>query len=242
MEVMWEKYRRNRDSEARNALVMRYVPLVRMLAQKVKATLPPCVEHGDLENAGVLGLMGAIDKYDESRGTTFETFCSQRIHYAMIDHLREQDFLPRMLRLKLHKLDRFRNRMANELGRQPTDSELAEEMGITPGKVRKLKRDQNVSLVSLDSCAENRDNDETRRQKVWEDRTTATPLQSLEKQELREVIDNALGRTEKVIVTLYYYEKLTMRQIGEVIGLSEARVSQIHRKVMQDLRKRFAVS
>ena len=242
METMWQRYRETRDREARNALVLRYIPLVRLLAQKVKATLPPCVEHGDLESAGVVGLIRAIDKYESSRGATFETFCSQRIHYAMIDHLRKQDFLPRMLRLKLHKLDRVRRELSEELGRPPTDAELAEQMGTTARAVRSLRRDQNVSLVSLDSCAEGRDPDDTRRQKVWEDRSVATPLQSLEKQELRELIDNALSRTERLIVMLYYYEKLTMRQIGDVLEISEARVSQIHRKIMQDLRKRFAVS
>ena len=241
MEVMWDRYRRSRDDEARNALIVRYIPLVRLLAQKIKVTLPPCVEHGDLESAGMLGLIRSIDKYESSRGATFETFCSQRVHYAMIDHLRKEDFLPRMLRLKLHKLERLRSRLTDEFGRPPTDNELAAEMGISTQKVRRLQHDQNVSLVSLDTCVEGRDKDDTRRQKVWEDKSTATPLQFLEKQELRELIDSTLSRNERLIVMLYYYEKLTMRQIGEVLEISEARVSQIHRKVMLALRKHFAI-
>lgn len=239
MEGMWQQYRRTRDKETRNALVEHYIPLVRTLAQKVKATLPPCVENGDLESAGVLGLMRAIDKYEDSRGATFETFCSQRIHGAMMDHLRDMDFLPRALRVKLHKLERAKRRLTEHLGRQPTDGELAAEMGTTVRKVRRLRCDQRVSLLSLDRCPEGPGQDDNRRLKVWEDKRAAAPPQCVERQELRELIDNALGRTERLIVTLYYYEQLTMRQIGEVLELSEARVCQLHRKIVRNLKKRL---
>jgi RNA polymerase sigma factor for flagellar operon FliA len=240
MEGMWERYRRTRDLKERNALVEHYIPLVRMLAQKVKGTLPPCVENGDLENAGVIGLIRAIDRFEESQGVKFETFCSQRIHGAMMDHLRDADFLPRALRVKLHKLDRARRQLCGELGREPTDDELAAQLGTTQKKVRRLNFDQNVSLVSLDHCAGSRSDDSTRRLKVWEDKRAATPLQCLEKQELYEMIDNALSRTERLIVMLYYYEKLTMREIGKTLDISEARVSQLHRKIVRELKKRLA--
>ena len=242
MTVMWERYRCTRDLKVRNELVKRYIPMVQMMAQKVKATLPPSVEDSDLENAGMVAMIGAIDKYESSRGAKFETFCSRRIHGAMIDYLRKLDFLPRMLRLKLQKLERVSQRMSNNLGRPPTDGELAEDMGISAKNIGKLRRDQRISLISLDRCVDSDDCEGQGRLKVWEDKKTATPLQCMEKQELRELIQKTLNRSERLIVMLYYYDRLTMREIGEALNITEARVCQIHGKVMRTLKKRLALS
>jgi len=238
---MWERYRRTRDLKLRNELVKQYIPMVQMMAQKVKATLPPNVEDSDLENAGMVALIRAIDKYENSRGAKFETFCSRRIHGAMIDYLRHLDFLPRMVRLKLQKLERTSQRMANSLGRLPTDNELAEDMGISARNVSKLRRDQHISLISLDRCVDSDDCEGQGRLKVWEDKKTATPLQRMEKQELRELIWKTLNRSERLVVMLYYYDRLTMREIGEALNITEARVCQIHSKVMRTLKRRLAV-
>ena len=244
VEDLWARYRDTRDIETRNALIEAYVPIVAREARKLAAALSHAVTAQELESAGTLGLIDSIDSFDPDQGFQFVTFCTPRVRGAMFDELRSWDWTPRATRAKLNKLERAIEGLENRFGRAPEDDEIAEEMGLSEDEIRKLFFDRNRALVSLDAPwahwngqgHTNEDSPMT----VLEDKRGANPVRDLQKKEIGEIVRKMLDKTERLVVTLYYYEQLNLREIGHVLGLTESRICQIHGKIVQRLKKQFA--
>lgn len=237
-EGLWKKYKESGSQDARNRLVEFYLPLVRYLAERLLAKLPQSVELDDLTSAGVFGLMDAIDGYDLSRGVKFETYCTTRIRGAILDGLRAMDWVPRLVRSKAHRLEEAQRTLQMRLGRTPTAREMAEGLGIDAVEYDALVREANaVMIVSLGEKAE--DGDESRvLRKVdhLEDKRGIDPIEEISKKEVMDLVMKILSRRERIILILYYYEELTMREIGAALGLSESRVCQLHTRIIERLK------
>jgi len=231
IQEIWQHYKRDSTNEAlRNKLVEQYFPLVQHNARRVWARLPDGVEIDDLISAGVFGLMDAIEAFDLSRGVKFETYCVQRIRGAMLDELRANDWVPRLVRNQGNKLAQATEALATRFGRQPTQQELAEHVGMSPRELEKLIRDaQVVNLTSLNTKRYQTDSDrEVGEVHILEDKKGEDPTRRVRKNDLMRLVTKGLNRNERLIIILYYYEELTMKEIGETLGLSESRVSQMH--------------
>lgn len=242
MNELWERYRDARNVEARNALIENYVPIVKHEARKVATALSNAVTAQELESAGTLGLIDSIDNFDPGQGFKFVTFCTPRVRGAMFDELRSWDWMPRATRAKLNKLERAIAELENRLGHSPDEAEIGEAMGLSPDDVRRLFTDKSRSLVSLDAPVGHW-NDSSREESaasILEDRREADPMGQMQKKEIAEAVRKILSNTERLVITLYYYEQLNLREIGHVLGLTESRICQIHSKIMGRLKKQFA--
>ncbi len=241
---LWELYRREHDIDTRNALIEAYIPIVSREASKIAQALYHMVSVEELESAGTLGLIDCIDSFDPDQGFKFITFCTPRIRGAIFDELRSWDWTPRATRAKLNRLERAAQGLENRLGRAPDDVvQLASETGMAEDEVRKLLVDKQRSLLSLDrtwSTSDDRGAKDESPMTVLEDRRETDPSGALQKKEIADAVHKMLTRTERLVVTLYYYEQLTLREIGEVLGLTESRICQIHSKVVRRLKKQFA--
>lgn len=239
---LWVEFKKTADQQLRNRLMERYLPLVRHQAERIYARLPSEVEYDDLVSAGVFGLMDAIDAFDLSRGVKFETYCIQRIRGAIFDELRNMDWVPRLVRNRLHKLDRASTELHFTLGRRPTDAELAERLEMAWPDYAKLRREATAAVqVSLSRKYEENDSQRDLCEiDVLVDRRGRDPLAETQKRDLKEFMSRGLTRAERLILILYYYEELTMKEIGATLALSESRVSQLHSTVMGRLRSRLA--
>lgn len=241
---LWERYGATRDIETRNALIETYMPLVEREARRVAAALSHVVRPQELESAGTLGLIDSIDNFEPAQGFRFITFCTPRVRGAMFDELRSWDWIPRATRVKLNKLERVIERFENSHGRGPNEQEAAREMGMSEDEIRQLFRDRNRSLISLDAPWPSwswRDSaGEESPVTVLEDKRGANPVRDLQKKEIGELVRTMLDKTERLVVTLYYYEQFNLREIGHVLGLTESRICQIHSKIVQRLKKQFA--
>lgn len=233
---LWKKYVKNPTLELRNKLMVMYLPLVRFNADRIGAKLPDEVDPDDLTSAGAFGLMDAIDSFDPSRGVKFETYCAPRIRGAILDELRAMDWVPRLVRSRAGKLDAAAHAMEAELGRTPTTREVASRLGLRAAEIGRFLRDASaVSVVSLSrkhyEADSSRDLCEI---DVIADRSSDDPH---EHQLLRDVKDliARLSRIEQLILLLYYYEDMTMKEIGRTLDLSESRVSQMHSAVIRQL-------
>jgi len=238
---LWGRYGDAPDIETRNALIEAYVPIVEREARKVAAALSNAVRAQELESAGTLGLIDSIDHFDPGQGFKFVTFCTPRVRGAMFDELRSWDWTPRATRAKLNKLERAIERLENRHGRAPKEDEVAREMGMSEAEIRRLFCDRNRSLLSLDAPWSNRSSSgDDSPMTVLEDTRGTNPVHHLQKKEIGEVVRKLLDKTERLVVTLYYYEQLNLREIGRVLGLTESRICQIHSKIVRRLRKQFA--
>ena len=238
---LWSRYGDAPDIETRNALIEAYVPIVQREARKVAAALSHAVQAQELESAGTLGLIDSIKNFDPGQGFKFVTFCTPRVRGAMFDELRSWDWTPRATRAKLNKLERVIKRFENDHGRAPNESEVAKKMGMTESDIRRLFCDRNRSLISLDAPWSNRSNSsDDSPMTALEDRFGTNPARDMQKKEIGEVVRKMLDKTERLVVTLYYYEQLNLREIGHVLGLTESRICQIHSKLVRRLKKKFA--
>ncbi len=242
---LWETYLRKRDVEARNALIEAYIPMVKREAIKLAATLSNTISPQELESAGTLGLIDSIDSFAPHQGSKFTTFCTPRLRGAMFDELRSRDWVPRTTRAKLNRLERAINHLEHRLGRDPEGEEIAREMGLSESEVQKLFSDKNRALLSLDAPVaalhmNGMDKDVSPGAILEEQFPGADPMHNLQKKEVVEAVRKILGRTERLVVTLYYYEELNLREIGQVLGLTESRICQIHSKVVETLKKQLA--
>ncbi len=235
---MWAAYKKTHDPELRNELVGEYLPIVRYHAERLAARLPHNIDLEDLASSGIFGLMDAIEKFDLSRGVKFGTYCSSRIRGAMLDELRELDWAPRLLRTKGHKLEKAYDQLESKLGRAPTDCELATEAGVSLSELDDtLKKISAASLVSLSTRVQGGEDATTLEEmEVLEDKKTKSPSKEYHKRELVHFICNKCSRKERLILTLYYFDELTMKEIGATLDLSESRVCQIHAKLVLRLR------
>ncbi len=237
--ALWTAYGRNTCDVTRNALMEFYLPVVRFQAERLRARLPDGVDVDDLISAGVFGLEKAIRSFDLSRGFKFETFASQRIHGEILDSLRALDWAPRLVRSRTAKVDVAVRRFEMVNGRKPTEMELAENMGIHDGEeFLRVRRDSAVAAVgSLDrKWSDGDSNRETCDAEVLVDASSDGPLAEASRRDLKAALLRSLTRSEKLIVSLYYWEQMTMKEIGKVLDLSESRVSQMHASILGRLK------
>ena len=218
----------------RNRLIERYLDVVRFTAERLHKRLPSEVDVEDLMSAGLFGLMDAIDAFDPDRGVKFETYCAQRIRGAIFDELRAMDWVPRLVRSRTAKLERIRKDLQGRLGRKPTDEEVLAESGLSREDFDKVVKDSRpVGTVSLNrKWFETDSSRDVREIDVIEDNRQADPLQSVGKADLKLLLTKGLSRAERLIVVLYYYEEMTMKEIGMTLDLSESRVSQMHSSIL----------
>ncbi len=236
---VWLDFKRDQSNQdLRNALIERFLPLVRYNAERVWAKLPDGVDLNDLISAGVFGLMDAIEAFDLERGVKFETYCVPRIRGAMLDELRTMDWVPRLVRSKASKLEAARKEAEAELGRPPSDGEIAKKMGLPMEEYDKHKSEASaVNLVSLNKKWYETDSyKDVREIDIIEDTKGEDPTDSIQKRDVMKLVTKGLNRNERLIIILYYYEELTMKEIGTTLGLSESRVSQMHSSIVARLK------
>lgn len=235
---VWKTYKAEPGrKDLRNRLIERYMPLVRYNGERIWARLPEGVELDDLVSAGVFGLMDAIDAFDLSRGVKFETYCVPRIRGAMLDELRSMDWVPRLVRSKASKLGEAAKTLEARLGRHPTEAELAEQLGMSVAELEKMMLEANaVNLISLNKKWYETDSyKDVREIDILEDKKGEDPTRRVQKTDLMRLVTKGLNRNERLIIILYYYEELTMKEIGATLDLSESRVSQMHSSIVQRL-------
>jgi RNA polymerase sigma factor for flagellar operon FliA len=242
MEQLWIEFKRDPSNNAmRNRLVEIYLPLVKYNGERIWSRLPEGVELDDLISAGVFGLMDAIDAFDLSRGVKFETYCVPRIRGAMLDELRTMDWVPRLVRSKASKLNEALKTLEARLGRQPGETELAQELSISVAELEKMILDANaVNLISLNKKWYETDSyKDVREIDILEDKKGEDPTRRIQKNDLMRLVTKGLNRNERLIIILYYYEELTMKEIGATLDLSESRVSQMHSSIVQRLKSQL---
>jgi RNA polymerase sigma factor for flagellar operon FliA len=242
IQQVWAQYRAEPgNKELRNRLVEQYMPLVRYNGERIWQRLPDGVELDDLISAGIFGLMDAIDAFDLNRGVKFETYCVPRIRGAMLDELRTMDWVPRLVRSKASKLAEATKQMETKFGRQPTNIELSEHMGISMVELEKMQTEANaVGLVSLNKKWYETDSyKDVREIDVLEDKKGEDPTRRVQKTDLMRLVTKGLNRNERLIIILYYYEELTMKEIGATLDLSESRVSQMHSSIVGRLQQQL---
>ena len=236
--TVWELYRDEPSEETRNVLMEHYLPLVRYTAERLHVRLPSEVDVEDLMSSGLFGLMDAIDAFDLERGVKFETYCTQRIRGAIFDELRAMDWVPRLVRSRTAKMDRARKELEMANGRRATEDEVTTHLDVSKEEYAKIKRDsQPVSMVSLDrKWYETDSSRDVREIDVVADRRQENPAQKLQRDDLKFLLTRGLSRAERLIVILYYYEEMTMKEIGVTLDLSESRVSQMHSSILARLK------
>jgi RNA polymerase sigma factor for flagellar operon FliA len=238
IDQVWTQFHKTRDDQFRNLLVEHYSPLVKSTAKWLHSNLPDNVELDDLISVGNFGLMDAIYAYDPARGVKFETYCSPRIKGSIRDELRSIDWLPRLVRFRANQLIKTRQLLEARLGRKPTEKETAAELHMNMEEFNRLQRDANVvNLLSLDTEFTDGDGEKNIREiDVIRDEKSQDPLTEAQKQDLKNLLTKSLTSAEKLILTLYYYEEMTMKEIGITLGLSESRVSQMHSSIRERLK------
>jgi RNA polymerase sigma factor for flagellar operon FliA len=238
IEEVWKLYRKQPSEDLRNTLMVHYLPLVRYNAERIHTKLPDEVHVEDLMSAGTLGLMDAITNFDLERGVKFETYCAPRIRGAILDELRAMDWVPRLVRSRSSQVDQARKALEMELGRTPTDDELARKMRVNKVEFTKIRKDAGaVGVVSLSrKWFETDSNKDVREIDVLEDPRQVNPFSAAQKHDLKDLITKGLSRAERLIVVLYYYEQMTMKEIGVTLDLSESRVSQMHSSILARLK------
>ncbi len=234
IEELWIDYTDSRDQGIRNFFMEKYYPLVRYHAERVHARLPDEVNIDDLIQAGVFGLADAINAFDLARQVKFETYCAPRIRGAILDELRLMDWVPRLVRHRSSKVEQARQRLETSTGRPATHEEIAETLGVDSEEYEKIHRDSSaVGTFSLTRKAYPSDGDrDVREIDVIRDDTQQNPVRNLERKDLQDLITKGLSRAERLIVILYYFEGMTMKEIGATLDLSESRVSQMHSSIL----------
>ena len=237
-ERLWEEYRSQPSEPLRNHIMERFLHLVRYNAERIYARLPDEVDIEDLMSAGLFGLMDAIDAYDPGRQVKFETYCAPRIRGAILDELRSMDWVPRLVRHRTARVEAMRQQIEMETGNPASDEEVAARLDIDPEQFEKYKRDSRAVSVSSITRKATGDEDgrETREIEVVKEEAFGGPVQFLQRRDLKELITRGLNRAERLIVVLYYYEGMTMKEIGQTLDLSESRVSQMHSSILQRLK------
>jgi RNA polymerase sigma factor for flagellar operon FliA len=243
--TLWADYKRTGDAHMREQLILQYAPLVRYVAGRVGVGLPASVEQGDLVSYGVFGLIDAIDKYDLDRAIKFETYAINRIRGAIIDELRSIDWIPRSVRTKARDVERAIAVLEARLQRTPSEQEIAEELGLDVGELRKVFSQVSfVHVAALDEMlASNERTDGATLGERLEDERADAPGDALDDEETRHLLArviHTLPEREQIVVTLYYYEGLTLAEIGLVLGVTESRICQLHTKSMMAMRTRMA--
>ncbi len=246
IERLWAEYKESGAQELRDSLIVHYSPLVKYVAGRVAVGLPQNVDQADLVSYGIFGLIDAIEKFDLGRGYKFETYAISRIKGAIIDELRSIDWVPRSVRSKARALEKAYSKLESQLHRTPTDSELATEMGVSDQQLQTtFSQISFIGLVALDEMlGGERGGDSMTLGDTIAD-SGEGPVAAYEVEEMRQILAQAINdmpEREKIVLTLYYYEGLTLAEIGDVLGVTESRVCQIHTKSVIHLRAKIAAS
>lgn len=245
LSVLWREYKENNSPEARDKLILIYVSLVKYVAGRMGTGLPQNIETADLISYGVFGLIDAIEKFDPSRQIKFETYAISRIKGSIIDELRALDWVPRSLRHRAKEIEQIYVSLENKLKREPSDKEVAGELGVTVEDYNEmLSKLSYTSVIALEELwiVGGEKGDRVSLIDSLEDTKSGDPSVTFELEEMKQILANAIDRLserEKIVVALYYYEGLTLKEIGEVLGVTESRVSQLHTKAIFRLRGRL---
>jgi RNA polymerase sigma factor for flagellar operon FliA len=242
---LWREFKSKDSQQARERLILNYSPLVKFVAGRVGSSLPPSVDHNDLVSYGFLGLIEAIERFDLGRDVKFETYAIPRIRGSMLDELRALDWVPRSVRARGRELDRVMSQLRSDLLRDPTEEELAAALGCDVDDVReRLESTVAMSIVALEDLltVSGDDGDRVSLLDTLPDLDVEQPGAAIEADEVRAALRQAiegLGERDKKVVVLYYLEGFTLARIGDILGVTESRVSQIHSKAVIALRVRM---
>lgn len=243
---LWTSYVADRDPATREQLILAYAPLVKYVAGRVAVGMPASVEHADLVSYGIFGLMDAIERFDPARGFRLETYAISRIRGAIIDELRTLDWVPRSVRAKGRQVERAIAQLEGRLHRSPSEQELAAELGWSLDDLQEtLSRLAMTSVAALDEQLDVGDGERLSLVDSLRDLGAVQPEESLDEQELRRLLRHSIGRLsdrEQTVLALYYFEGMTLAQVGDVLGVTESRVCQIHGKAVLSLRSRLTES
>lgn len=239
---LWDLYAKNKSGEIREKIIIEYAPLVKLVAGRLSMYLGYTVEYDDLVGYGVFGLIDAIDKFDSEKEVKFETYASLRIRGAILDHIRKMDWIPRTLRQKQKKIDNAIKEIEVEKGRNAKDSEIAERIGITEEELIGWQSQMKISnLISLNEYMD-AENDNGYGMEIPDKKQFAQPEKVLEENEMKQILMESLElltEKEKKVTILYYYEELTLKEISEILEVSESRISQLHTRALQKMRKKM---
>lgn len=234
-------YRNTLDPEVKDRIILEYAPLVKFIAQKIASRLPSNVELDDLISCGVIGLMDAIQKFDATRDNKFKTYAEFRIRGAILDELRSQDWVPRSVREKAKQVERAYAKLEGELGRPATDEEMCEEMGVSLDEYYDLvNKAKSVSVLNIDDSASFSRGDKKLMMGLVEERKFSNPFAIVNFKSAQDRIKEsikALPEKQRLVLSLYYYEDLNLKEIGQVLDVTESRVSQLHTQAVLKLKK-----
>ena len=239
---LWRRCKEDGDERARERLVVAYLPLVKYVAGRMASGLPSHVEEGDLISYGLIGLIGSIERYDLDREIKFETYAVARIRGAIIDELRSLDWVPRSVRAKARDVEKAHSQLENKLGRAPNEEEMADKLGVSVDDFRTtLLEIANSSVLALDDLwtVSDPDGGQVSLLDTIRDPNAIDPEEAIDTVELKDRLADAiesLPDRERLVIALYYYEALTLREIGDVLGVTESRVSQLHTKAVLGMR------
>ena len=240
---LWIQYKKKKDQRLKDTLIMKYASFVKYVAGRIAVNLPSNVEFDDLVSYGILGLIDAIDKYDPERNIKFKTYAKTRIRGAIFDELRILDWTPRSIRQKARKLEKAYAKLEGKLGRDAKDEEVAEYLNIDISELHKLFDETKKSLLlSLDEIFYD-DEEGSSRFDFIEDQKSDNPQLKIEEAEAKQILADAISKLsdrERMVITFYYYEELTSKEIGKILGVSDSRVSQLHTKAILRLRGRLS--
>ena len=238
VDALWNDYVHRRSDEVRNLLMEHYLPLVKYQADRASARLPAEVDPDDVYAAGILGLRRAVESFDPDRGVKFETYGAPRVHGAIIDSLRRSDWVPRSVRRRHRRLNAARQTLASHLGHEPTDADMAEHLDMSPDDYHHFAcRAEPVQTASLDNTVPGGDDSH---EATWGDliapEDDTGPDRAAVREDLKAMLTRHLSRKERLVLILYYYEEMTMKEIAAALDLSETRICQIHAAVIERLR------
>ena len=240
---LWRAYRDEPTAERRERLILRYAPVVKFVAGRMAVGMPNHVDRADLTSYGMFGLLDALEKFDVDAGVKFETYASRRIRGAIVDELRSMDWVPRSVRRKAREIERAIAQLQTELHRPPSEEEIAERLEISVEQLADdLTQVSMTSIAALDGALTSVDGDSISIIDTVVDDTFDTPHEAIDEHVMRDLLSGAVDRLserERTVIALYYFEGMTLRQVGEIIGVTESRVCQIHSKAILGLRSRL---
>ncbi|MDY6855109.1 MAG: FliA/WhiG family RNA polymerase sigma factor [Thermodesulfobacteriota bacterium] len=241
----WEEGSRKIDPLLRDQLIQECSPLIKYIASRIAFRLPPNIDIDDVITSGIIGLIDAIDKFDPQRGVKFRTYAEFRIRGAMLDELRSLDMTPRSIRYNARKLEEAQTELEHKLGRPPSNEEIAERLGMKVEKIHEIINQANgVSFISLDELGYSFEDGQERDIDTLLNDYLLDPALRLKIKETKDIVAEAIEELDekpRLVITLYYYEELTMKEIGTILGVTESRVSQLHSHALKQLRKKFEV-
>lgn len=239
-EKLWEEYTKYRTSSAREKLILEYIELVKIISGRLSMYLGNNVEYDDLIGYGSLGLIDAIDKFDYNKGVKFETYASFRIRGAIIDEIRKLDWVPRTVRKKQKDLKNAISKIELQAGRKATEEDLVKELGVSSDELNDLR--SQIELSSISSLDEYMETGTVHLSSIESNQEFTSPEKNIETQELKESLANiidTLTKREREVITLYYYEELTLKEISYILDITESRVSQLHRRALEKMKEKL---